>query len=170
MKKKAYKKAVQPTTDRTAKAPKKGTKTKNRKSVSICQLKDIFKQFVKEQYENDCKRYKQHTQEYLKEHTDPNSILWAKQAEKDDLKAFKKIYTEQLGEIELNQPIRILEHLGVVSNNEINIDRLETAIKTFLLLVRFPKNHPDDGFYWGNVEIWKNQITRLYRFIRGGEL
>ena len=81
MKKKAYKKAVQPTTDRTAKAPKKGTKTKNRKSVSICQLKDIFKQFVKEQYENDCKRYKQHTQEYLKEHTDPSSILWAKQAE-----------------------------------------------------------------------------------------
>lgn len=95
---------------------------------------------------------------------------FAKKLYKEDLQMFKDSFYGQIASIETGETDRILKHLGIIQNNKVKIDRLETAVKTVLLLINFPENKDDNVFFWVNMEIWKSQMQALRRFIHGGKI
>lgn len=149
-------------------APSKGTKKKNRTNISICQLKRVFKEFSKVQKsQNDKISLETYKKRLQNESIDKE---FAKKLYKEDLQMFKDSFFRQIASIETGETDRILKHLGIIQNNKVKIDRLETAVKTVLLLINFPENKDDNVFFWVNMEIWKSQMQALRRFIHGGKI
>lgn len=149
-------------------APSKGTEKKNRTNISICQLKRVFKEFSKVQKsQNDKISLETYKKRLQNESIDKE---FAKKLYKEDLQMFKDSFYRQIASLETGETDRILKHLGIIQNNKVKIDRLETAVKTVLLLINFPENKDDNVFFWVDMEIWKSQMQALRRFIHGGKI
>ena len=126
--------------------------TKKERTVPVYVLNNIFKDLAKEQFEenNEC----------------ANTIKY------DDLKAesleFNKKFFEQNNvDISYGKTEKLLKHLGIVNGGIVNLDSLETAIKTLRLLFNFCENHDDRIFILPGLEIQAKQLYRIHRISRG---
>lgn len=130
-----------------------GTKTTEKERMApVSVLNDIFEDFAKEQFENN--------NEYA------NTI------EYEDIKAErlefnKKWFKQNKIDIQSRKPEKLLKHLGIVKDGLVNLDSLETAIKTLRLLFNFCENHEDRIFLLPGIEIQDKQLYRLHRIARG---
>lgn len=166
--KKENKKGGSPCKANRQKAPSNGAEKKNRTKISVCQLKRIFKGFAHTQKtESDKTNFELYQECFKKPQNNPK---FAKEFLKESKAINSKTYLEQIGFVEIGETERLLKHLGIIQNNKVKIDRLETALKTILLLIRFPCNKDDNGFFWHGIEIRKEQVKALHRFIRGGKI
>lgn len=126
--------------------------TKKERTAPVSVLNDIFKDFAKEQFEKN------------NEH--------ANEIEYDNLKAesleFNKAWFEQNKvDISSGKTEKLLKHLGIVKDGIVNLDSLETAVKSARLLLDFSENLDDRLFILPGLEIQVDQLYRLHRIARG---
>lgn len=148
--------------------PNKATSHKNNKNISLCQFYGILKKFAKEQHAYNCTTYRENNKIFIKEHPSKESREWAKNAMKYDLAAFDQEFNEKIKNIENGATERILNFLGIVENGQFKIDRLETALKTFMMLFCF-SNEKTNCLLLNGLEIEKKHVGRLLQKIRGAK-
>lgn len=162
---KTTKKAVSTTTAQTAKAPKEGYTMKNKKKMTVCQLKRIFKGFSKD----ILLEWNRNQKELLKQNLDRSPELT--DLHKRDFEEMTKYgedsYLEQLELIENGETEKLLTHLGVIQNGKLKIDNLKTALRTIRLLIDHAQNLNDLLFVLPGWELRLDQVKRLERLIRG---
>lgn len=76
-------------------------------------------------------------------------------------------YKDNRADLENGKTERLLKHLGIIKENAVDLDSLETAIKTLRLLFNFCENHEDRIFIFPGFEIWQEQLNKLHHFVRG---
>lgn len=76
-------------------------------------------------------------------------------------------YKDNRADLENGTTERLLKHLGIIKGNAVDLDSLETAIKTLRLLFNFCENHEDRIFLLPGLEIWPKQLNKLHHIIRG---
>lgn len=76
-------------------------------------------------------------------------------------------YKDNRADLENGTTERLLKHLGIIKGNAVDLDSLETAIKTLRLLFIFCENHEDRIFLLPGLEIWPEQLNKLHHFVRG---
>lgn len=78
-----------------------------------------------------------------------------------------KSYKDNRADLENGTTERLLKHLGIIKGNAVDLDSLETALKTLRLLFNFCENHEDRIFLLPGLEIWPEQLNKLHHFVRG---
>lgn len=76
-------------------------------------------------------------------------------------------YKDNRADLENGTTERLLKHLGIIKGNAVDLDSLETAIKTLRLLFNFCENHEDRIFLLPGLEIWPKQLNKLHHIVRG---
>lgn len=76
-------------------------------------------------------------------------------------------YKDNRADLENGTTERLLKHLGIIKGNAVDLDSLETSIKTLRLLFNFCENHEDRIFILPGLDIWPKQLNKLHHFIRG---
>lgn len=122
------------------------------RTAPVSVLNDIFKDFAKEQFKENNESANTIEYDYIKAESLEYNKKWFKQ-NKIDIKSGK--------------PEKLLKHLGIVKDGLVNLDSLETAIKTARLLLDFSENHEDRLFILPGLEIQAEQLYRLHRIVRG---
>lgn len=122
------------------------------RTIPVSVLKNIFKDFAKEQFETNNELAVKYSTGSFRE---------------ESLELYKESFKQNKMDISSGKTEKLLKHLGIIKDGIVNVDNLETAIKTLSLLFIFCENHDDRVFLLPGLEIQFDQIRRLHRIARG---